>query len=62
MRVTSILRSGILALALSASIASVAPAFAGTIGQSSQSQLHQNANTGVYDGASWDAAKNAPNS
>jgi hypothetical protein len=61
MRITSILRTGTLALALGASLASVAPAFADSVGQSSQFQLHQNANTGVYDGPAWEAAKNAAN-
>ena len=61
MRITSILRTATLALALGASLTSVAPAFANSIGASSQFQLHQNANTGVYDGAAWEAAKNADN-
>jgi hypothetical protein len=59
MRVISILRAGTLALALGAAVTSVAPAFAGSVGQSSQSQIHQNSNTGPYDGPAWQAAKNA---
>ena len=61
MTITSILRNGALAIALGASLASVAPAFAGSVSQSDKAQLHQSTNTGVYDGAAWDAAKNAPN-
>lgn len=60
MSITSILRTGLLTLALGASLASVAPAFAGSV-QSEKAQLHQSTNTGIYDGAAWDAAKNAPN-
>jgi cytochrome c551/c552 len=59
MSITSILRTGLLTLALGASLASVAPAFAGSV--SDKAQLHQSTNTGIYDGAAWDAAKNAPN-
>jgi hypothetical protein len=62
MRVTSILRTGMLALALGASITSIAPAIAGTVDQSSQAEQQQHGNTGVYDGAAWNAAKNAANS
>ncbi|HXS42890.1 MAG TPA: hypothetical protein VN766_22010 [Stellaceae bacterium] len=60
MTITSILRNGALAIALGASLASVAPAFAGSV-QSDKTQIHQSTNSGVYDGAAWDAAKNAPN-
>ena len=60
MSITSILRTGLLTLALGASLASVAPAFAGSV-QSEKAQLHQSTNTGIYDGAAWDAAKSAPN-
>lgn len=60
MPITSILRNSMLALALAATAASAVPAFANS--EKSQSQQLQNANTGVYDGADWEAAKNAPNS
>ncbi|HKT20271.1 MAG TPA: hypothetical protein VJR47_19615 [Stellaceae bacterium] len=59
MTITSILRTGLLTLALGASVASVVPAFAGVV--SDKTQLHQGTNAGIYDGAAWDAAKNAPN-
>jgi len=59
MTVTSILRTGLIALALGTSVASALPAFANS--EAKQSQQLQNANTGVYDGAAWEAAKNAPN-
>jgi len=58
MRVTSILRTGMLALALGAAVTSVAPAFANSVGQSSQFQHQKNGNTGPYDGPAWNAAKN----
>jgi hypothetical protein len=58
MRITSILRTAALALALGASLTSIAPAFADGAGASSRFQRHQDANTGVYDGPAWEAAKN----
>jgi hypothetical protein len=61
MRITSILRNGMLALALGAAVTSIAPAFAGTADQSSRSQLYQSGSTGIYDGPAWEASKNADN-
>jgi len=78
MRISSILQSGVLGLALGAVIGSAAPAFAETVyeQQSSMSYAqfqpkpytayenawaHQHANSGVYDGPNWDAARDAPN-
>lgn len=62
MRVTSLLRTGMLALALGAAVTSVAPAFADSVGQTSQFQQRQNGNTGPYDGPAWNAAKHYDNS
>jgi hypothetical protein len=59
MRITSILRAGTLALALTAAITSVGAAFASE-NLASQSQAQQG-NTGIYDGADYQAAKNAFN-
>lgn len=62
MRVTSILRTGMLALALGAAVTSVVPAFANSVGQTSQFHHQQNGNTGPYDGPAWHAAKDHDNS
>jgi hypothetical protein len=60
MRISSILRAGTLALALTAAATSVVPAFAAPANNAVQSQ-GQNANTGPYDGADFQAAKHAFN-
>lgn len=57
MRITSILRAGTLALALTATTV----AFAGE-NLAAQPQSQQSVRTGVYDGAAWDAAKQVQNS
>ena len=62
MPVTSMLRNGMLALALGGAVTSVPPAFAANEGQTSQDQQLQNINTGPYDGPAWDAAKSYDNS
>lgn len=62
MRITSILRAGTLAFALTAALTSVAPAFAGRVdNDAASSQQAQNSNTGTYDGADFEAAKHAFN-
>jgi len=60
MRISSILRAGTLAFALTAAVTAVSPAFAASANNAAQSQS-QNANTGPYDGADFQAAKNAFN-
>lgn len=59
MRITSILRVGTLALALTAAVTSFGTAFASE-SLASQSQVQQG-NTGIYDGADDQAAKRAFN-
>ena len=61
MRITSILRAGTLALALTATIASFGTAFAAE-NIAAQAQSRQGVSTGVYDGAAWDAAKQVQDS
>jgi hypothetical protein len=56
MRITSILRIGTLALALTAAGSAVGPAFAAPAGDAS-SQQSQLSNSGPYDGAADEAAK-----
>jgi hypothetical protein len=50
MRTTSILRAGMLALALTAGLTAVAPAFAAPA-----NQAQQQSNTGPYDGTAFQA-------
>ena len=58
MRITSILRASTLALLLAvAAVGSVGTAFADQVASQSQSQAQQT--TGPYDGADYQAAKNA---
>ncbi len=59
MRIASLLRAGTLALVLTATLGSVGTAFAGSENLAAQPQTQQSANTGVYDGADFQAAKNA---
>jgi hypothetical protein len=60
MNITSILRAGSLALVLAAAIGSSGAAFADSENLAVQPpQAQQNANTGPYDGADYQAAKNA---
>lgn len=59
MRITSILRAGTLALALTASLASIGTAFADNESVAAMPQSQQNGSTGPYDGAASQAAKNA---
>jgi hypothetical protein len=60
MRMISILRAGSLALVLAAAISSSGVAFADSENLAFQApQSQQNANTGPYDGADFQAAKNA---
>ncbi|HKT18890.1 MAG TPA: hypothetical protein VJR47_12660 [Stellaceae bacterium] len=82
MRISTILRSGVLGVALGAVIGFVGPAFAETVYIYPSDQApdmgytqfqakpytawqnawpHQHANTGVYEGPNWDAARDAPN-
>jgi len=61
MRIASILRAGTLALALAASIASVGTAFAASENVAAQPQTQTSGNSGVYDGADFQAAKRAFN-
>ena len=61
MRIASILRAGTLALALTASLVSVGTAFAASENVAAQPQSQQAGNTGVYDGADFQAAKHAYN-
>jgi len=56
MRITSILRTGTLALTLTAALVAVGPAFAASASFDAQSQLHQSGNTGPYDGTDFQAA------
>jgi len=60
MRIISILRAGILALALAVTTGAVAPAFAASsdVPQTQQNQIYS---AGPYDGASFEAAKHAFN-
>ena len=59
MRITSILRAGTLALALTAAVTSVGAAFAAESVAAQPASQAQQGNTGVYDGADFQAAKNA---
>jgi hypothetical protein len=60
MNITSILRAGSLALVLAAAIGSSGVAFADSENLAAQPpQSQQNASTGPYDGADYQAAKNA---
>ena len=61
MRITSILRASTLALALVAAITSVGTAFAASENVAAQPQSQTSGNSGVYDGADFQAAKNAFN-
>ena len=61
MRIASILRAGTLALALAASVTSVGTAFAASESVASQPQTQTSGNTGIYDGADFQAAKRAYN-
>lgn len=61
MRITSILRAGTLALGLTAAITSVGTAFAANENLAAQPQTQQSGNSGVYDGADFQAAKHAFN-
>lgn len=60
MRISSILRAGTLALALTGAITAVGPAFAAPAGDV-QSQRSQVSHTSPYDGADFQAAKRAFN-
>lgn len=57
MHITSILRSGAVALTLIAAVTAIGPAFAAPADKVAQSQQNQNSNTGPYDGPAWEAAK-----
>ena len=57
MRITSILRGGLLALSLTTSLGVLAPAFADVASNSAAPQNQQDSNTGPYDGPAWEAAK-----
>ncbi len=60
MRITSILRAGTLALALTAAGTSIGTAFANdNLAAMPPSQSQQSGNTGAYDGSDFQAAKNA---
>jgi hypothetical protein len=59
MRVSSILRAGLLALALYAPISAASSIVAQAADQSALLQNQQNSSTGPYDGASDEAAKRA---
>jgi hypothetical protein len=60
MHITSILRAGALALVLAAALGSSGAAFAANENLASQlPQAQQNSDTGVYDGADYQAAKNS---
>ena len=60
MRIVSLLRVGTLALALSAAVTATVPAFAASVNDSTQAQA-QGSNYAPYDGAAFEAAKNAFN-
>jgi len=62
MRIQSILRGGLFAVALTTSLAALAPAFADTLANSAQPGYQQDSSTGPYDGPSWEAAKQAQDS
>lgn len=59
MRITSILRGGLLALALTSSLGALAPAFADVTNNAAEPQYQHDSSTGPYDGAAWEAAKQA---
>jgi hypothetical protein len=61
MRITSILRASTLALALTAATVSIGSAFAANEALAAQTQSQQAGTTGPYDGADYQAAKNAFN-
>jgi hypothetical protein len=61
MRITSILRVSTLALALTAATVSIGSAFAANEAVAAQPQSQQVGNTGPYDGADYQAARNAFN-
>ena len=60
MRITSILRAGTLALALTAATVSIGSAFAANEAIAAQPQSDQ-ASTGPYDGADYQAARHSFN-
>jgi hypothetical protein len=59
MRVSSLFRAGLLAVALLAPASVAVPVLAQAADQSSELQNQQNSNTGPYDGADFEAAKRA---
>ena len=56
MRINSLAQAGLVALALTAGLTAVASAFAAP---PNQTQAQQQSNTGPYDGAWFEASKNA---
>ena len=58
MRINSLAQAGLVALALTAGLTAVAPAFAAPANQA-QTQAQQASKTGPYDGAWFEASKKA---
>jgi hypothetical protein len=61
MRITSFLRTGTLALALTAATISIGSAFAANEAVAAQPQSQQAGSTGPYDGSDYQASRNSFN-